>query len=64
MDNNTFDNGSIKWSSNDTIFSSIYSKLGVHKEFNLQKEFYLKPRFIFSGGAGENIRGYPGHPIE
>ena len=64
LDNNIFDNASIKWSSNDTIFCSIYSKLGVHKEFNLQKEFYLKPRFIFSGGAGENIRGYPGYPIE
>ena len=64
LDNNTFDNESIKWNSNDTIFSSMYSKLGVHKEFNLQKEFYLKPRFIFSGSGGENIRGYPGYPIE
>ena len=64
LDNNAFDNRSIKWSLNDTLFTSIYSKLGVHKVFNLQKEFYLKPRFIFSGSGGENIRGYPGLPIE
>ena len=64
LDNNTFDNRSIKWSLNDTIFSSVYPKLGVHKVFNLQKEFYLKPRFIFSGSGGENIRGYPGYPLE
>ena len=58
------DNQTTNFSLNDSLFSSMYPKLGIHKEFNLQKKFYKKPRFIISGSGGENIRGYPGYPIE
>ena len=58
------DNKSTIWSTKDTLFCSMYSKLGFHKEFYLKDRFYNKPRFIFTGEGGENIRGYPGYPIK
>jgi len=48
----------------DSIFSSIYTKLGIHKEFSLETKFFSKPIFRFTGSGGEIIRGYPGHPIK
>ena len=53
-----------KWSLEDTIFCTIYSKLGFHKEFYLKNEFYNNPLFSFSGSGGEDLRGYPGYPIK
>ena len=42
----------------------MYSKLGLHKEFYLNKGFFNKPRISFTGGGGEFIRGSPAYPIE
>ena len=53
-----------KWSLEDTIFCTIYSKLGFHKEFYLKNEFHNNPLFSFSGSGGEDLRGYPGYPIK
>jgi len=64
LNNYSFDNDSTIWSKNDSLFSSIYSNLGFEKLFNLRDRFYNKPRFILTGFGGENIRGYPGYPIE
>ena len=58
------DENSTKWSAIDTLFCSMYTKLGFHKEFYLRKKFFNKPLFIFTGDGGEYIRGKPGIPIE
>ena len=58
------DENSTKWSGGDTLFCSMYTKLGFHKEFYLRKKFFNKPLFIFTGDGGEYIRGKPGIPIE
>ena len=63
LNNFSFDNKSIKWSINDSLFCTIYSKLGFHKEFYLKDKFYKKPKIVVTGFGGENIRGYPGYPI-
>ena len=60
----SLDERSTRWSLNDTLFCSIYPKLGFHKSFYWKDRFYNFPRFIFTGFGGENIRGYPGYPIE
>lgn len=43
----------------DSLFCMIYCKLGFHKQFFFEKEFFTKPRFSFKGDGGENLRGYP-----
>ena len=53
-----------KWSPKDTIFCSMYSKSGSHKEFYLERGFFSKPRIAFTGGGGDFIKGGPGYPIE
>jgi len=53
----------MKWSTEDTIYCSIYSKLGFHKQFYFKNEFNKNPRFSFRGAGGESLRGYPGEPI-
>lgn len=58
------DKQSIIWSTQNSLFCSLYSKLGFHKEFYFKTAFYKKPRFIFTGQGGENIRGYPGSPYK
>ena len=60
----SLDNKITNWNSNDTLFCSIYSKLGFGNWFNFRDGFYNKPRFAFTGFGGENIRGYPGYPIK
>ena len=57
------DNGGIKWDFRDSIISSIYSKLGFHKELYFKSSFLNKPRFSFTGAGGGMLRGYPGLPI-
>jgi len=52
-----------KWDYKDSIISTLYTKLGFHKEFYIKKGFFDKPRFAFSGGGGEYIRGAPNFPI-
>ena len=47
----------------DSISNSLYTKLGIHKEFYLKNCFYKSPRFGFTGAGGEIIRGSPGYPI-
>ena len=64
INNYSLDNESTAWSPNDTLFGSIYSKLGFGNWFNFKDRFYNKPRFAFTGYGGENIRGYPGYPIK
>ena len=63
LNKNKLDNNATIWSTNDTLICSMYPKLGFHKEFYLKNKFYNKPRFIITGHGGENIRGYPGIPI-
>jgi hypothetical protein len=53
-----------KLSTKDSIFLSIYTKLGFHKEFYFNSKFYSKPIFRFSGSGGEAIRGYHHLPIK
>ena len=53
-----------KFSLEDILFISLYSKLGFHKEFYLKSGFLKNPRFSFSGSGGEHLRGYPGSPIK
>jgi len=55
---------SIKLSTKDSIFLSIYTKLGFHKEFYLKKNFYSKPIFSFTGSGGEVIRAEHHLPIK
>lgn len=60
----SLDNKGIIWSTEDALYCTLYSKLGFHKEFYLKTRFYDRPRFVITGFGGENIRGYPGYPIE
>ena len=53
-----------KLSTKDSIFLSIYTKLGFHKQFYLNTKFYSEPIFIFSGYGGEAIRGSHHLPIK
>jgi len=64
LNNYSLDSNLTKWSLKDTIYSTIYSKLGFHKEFYFKTYFYHKPRFLFTGSGGEILRGYPNIPIE
>ena len=57
------DNEGIKWDFRDSIISSIYSKLGFHKELYFKSGFLNKPRFSFTGAGGGMLRGYPSLPI-
>jgi len=63
INNHSLDNNGTKWSTRDTLFCTMYSKLGFHKEFYWKTKFYNIPRFLFTGHGGENLRGYPGYPI-
>ena len=60
----SFDNKSISLNIKTSILNTLYTKLGFHKQFYLKEKFYIKPRFIFTGGGGESLRGKPGIPIE
>ena len=53
-----------KLSTKDSIFLSIYTKLGFHKELYINTKFYSKPIFRFTGSGGEAIRGYYHLPIK
>ena len=57
------DKNSIAWNMEDTLFGSMYAKLGFHKWFILHGRFFDKPRFAIQGNGGEMLRGYPGEPI-
>ena len=64
LNNMILDNNGTKLSTKDSLFCTIYSKLGFHKEFYSPTKFLSKPRFVISGKGGEIIRGYPGYPIK
>ena len=64
LNNLILDNNGTKLSTKDSLFCSIYSKLGFHKEFYSPNMFFSKPKFTITGGGGEIIRGYPGYPIK
>ena len=57
------DNKSTIWSKEDTLYTTLYPKLGFHKEFYWQNKFHYKPRFVITGCGGEILRGYPGQQI-
>lgn len=63
LNNFNLDENGTQLSVKDSLFCTIYSKLGFHKEFYLKSKFFSKPRFSFTGGGGEILRGYPGIPI-
>ena len=48
----------------ETLYNTVYSKLGFHKEFYMNNKFYNKPRFSFVGSGGESLRGAPNVPIK
>jgi len=54
---------STKWNIEDTLFCTLYSKLGFHKEFYFQSKFHNTPIFKAMGSGGEDLRGEPGSPI-
>ena len=64
LNNVTLDKSQIELNIKDSIFCEFYTKLGFHKSLNLKNYFYIKPRFTFTGGGGETIRGYPYLNIE
>ena len=64
LNNSKIDENGTKLSTNDSIFVSIYSKLGLHKELYLKTKFFTKPIFFFKGSGGEIIRGSPGYTIK
>ena len=49
----------IKWGFKNSLFCEFYTRLGFHKGLSWNNYFYQKPRFSFTGGGGENIRGCP-----
>jgi hypothetical protein len=64
LNNSKIDENGIKLSTKDSIFVSIYSKLGLHKELYLKTKFFSKPIFYFKGSGGEIIRGSDGYTIK
>lgn len=58
-----FDKNYIKWTVKDKLFGSLYSKLGFHKDFYINRGFYKQPILSFGGGGGEFIKGSPGLKI-
>ena len=48
----------------DSLDISMYTKLGLHNDFYFKSKYFIKPRFHFTGGWGEVIRGYPNKPIQ
>ena len=62
LNNHSLDDNATLWSIKDTLYCTMYSKLGFHKEFYLKDKFFHKPRFAFTGGG--QIRGFPGLPIK
>ena len=64
LNNLHFDDNGTKMSPIDTLYCTLYSKLGFHKEFYLKTKFYNKPKFHITGHGGEDIRGSPGLPIQ
>ena len=65
LNNIKFDQNYINWSFKDSLYSKFYTKLGFTKNLDsINSIFFLKPRFSFSGGGGESIRGIPGCKIE
>ena len=43
---------------------SMYTRLGFHKDLYFVRKFLKKPKFLFSGGWGEILRGFPNMPIQ
>jgi len=41
----------------------MYSKLGLNKEFYLKNKFLINPLFTLLGSGGEDLRGSPGYPV-
>ena len=62
--NNTLNRKKIKWGLKDSLYNEFYTRLGFHKGLSWNNFFYIKPRFSFTGGGGENIRGCPCMAIE
>ena len=64
LNNKNLDSKSIIFNEKDSIFFTIYSKLGFHKQFYLRDRYFINPIFSFTGGGGEALRGAPCVPIE
>lgn len=60
----TRDNNGTKLRTKDSLFCSLYSKLGLTNWFRSPNKFLNKPKFTFSGFGGEIIRGHPGYTIK
>ena len=64
LNNKNLDKKSISLNEKVSVFLTIYSKLGFHKQFYLKDRYFLNPRFSFTGSGGEMLRGAPCLPIE
>ena len=64
LNNWHLDNHGKKMNKKDSLFCSIYSKLGITNWFKSPNKFLNKPKFSLSGFGGELIRGYPGYTIK
>lgn len=64
LNNFKLDNKVKLFNMKDSLFCSIFSKLGFHKHLYFPKKFFLKPRFRISGDGGGIIKGYPGKSIQ
>jgi hypothetical protein len=64
VNNLRLDKNGTKLNTKDSIFLSIYTKLGFHKELYLETMFYSKPIFSITGYGGEDIRGLHHIPIK
>jgi len=64
LNNLLLDKNGINLSIKDSIFLTIYTKLGFHKEFYIQTKFYSKPIFHFTGSGGESVRRHHHVPIK
>ena len=53
-----------EFNTKDSIFCTIYSKMGFQKEFYIKKKFLNRPHFHFTGLGGGIIRGFPGNSLE
>ena len=63
LNNHPLDTNGTKFSIQESLYCSLYTKLGLSNGFRSPTKFSKRPIFSFSGFGGENIRGYPGETI-
>lgn len=64
LNNKILDNEGTIFDSKTSLYTSMYIRLGFHKDLFFSNKFLKKPKFLFSGGWGEILRGFPNMPIQ